>query len=85
MKTKVCICTLHVLERKRSNLRWSIFKSCKIIVFIVAGSLVKKLLETKKDLEGGSQHTPTKKVEIVSSVFYIIMNSIVINIIVSWQ
>ncbi|GFT03736.1 TRAF3-interacting protein 1 [Nephila pilipes] len=28
------------------------------------GSLVKKLLETKKDLEGGSQHTPTKKVEI---------------------
>ncbi|XP_042900041.1 TRAF3-interacting protein 1 isoform X2 [Parasteatoda tepidariorum] len=28
------------------------------------GSLVKKLLETKKDLEGGSQHTPTKKVDI---------------------
>ncbi|KAG8195491.1 hypothetical protein JTE90_010795 [Oedothorax gibbosus] len=28
------------------------------------GSLVKKLLETKKDLERGSQHTPTKKVEI---------------------
>ncbi|GBN99711.1 hypothetical protein AVEN_2839-1, partial [Araneus ventricosus] len=32
--------------------------------FLLAGSLVKKLLETKKDLEGGSQHTPTKKVEI---------------------
>ncbi|XP_035233074.1 TRAF3-interacting protein 1-like, partial [Stegodyphus dumicola] len=31
------------------------------------GSLVKKLLETKKDLEGGSQHTPTKKVEIDKS------------------
>lgn len=33
------------------------------------GSLVKKLLETKKGLEGGSQHTPTKKVEIVSFMF----------------
>ncbi|GBM40921.1 TRAF3-interacting protein 1 [Araneus ventricosus] len=31
---------------------------------VKVGSLVKKLLETKKDLEGGSQHTPTKKVEI---------------------
>ncbi|XP_054719020.1 TRAF3-interacting protein 1-like [Uloborus diversus] len=31
------------------------------------GSLVKKLLETKKDLEAGSQQTPTKKVEIDKS------------------
>lgn len=31
------------------------------------GSLVKKLLETKKHLEGGSQHSPTKKVEIDKS------------------
>ncbi|GIY61321.1 uncharacterized protein CEXT_666451 [Caerostris extrusa] len=30
------------------------------------GSLVKKLLETKKDLEGGSQHTPTKKSKLIA-------------------
>lgn len=32
------------------------------------GSLVKQLLETKKDLEGGSQQIPTKKVEIDKSL-----------------